>query len=76
MKGECDLVFSIVLSVCIMSSNLKNEDTAKSCCICDFYTFFKTRVCERHFIFMNRVPASTKVGNPCLRQLIFNFAAH
>jgi len=36
-------VISIALSVGlrITSSNCKNEDTAKSECFCDFYTFFK-----------------------------------
>jgi len=31
---------------------------------CDFYAFFKTRGCGRHYIFMKRVPASKRLANP------------
>jgi len=58
-----DWVFSVVLSVGITSSNLKNEAAAKSDYFCDFYPFLKWWGWERHFIFMKGVPASKKVGN-------------
>jgi len=34
----------------VTSSNLKNENTAKSDCICDFFAFLKGVGCECYFI--------------------------
>ena len=60
-------MFSVVLSVglCVAVSDLRNEDIAKLDCFCCFYlsTLFKTKGCERHFIFMKRVPASKTFEN-------------
>ena len=46
----------------ITRRNLKNEDTAKSDCFCDFFFFLK-RGCECYFILINVVPAWKKVAN-------------
>jgi len=54
-------------SVFVTSSNFKIEDAAKSDCFCDFCAFFKTKRCERRFVFMKGVPAPKKVGNLCCR---------
>ena len=57
-------MFFVVVSVCITSNNLKNEDPAKSDCFCDFYAFSKCRV-RTSLCFNKGVPASKKVGNLC-----------
>jgi len=45
-------------------NNIKNKDTAKSDCFCNFYVFFE-RGGRTSLYFYETVPASKKVGNLC-----------